>query len=79
VVPIVSVQNEYSIGNRADEETVDECERQGIAYLPWAPLRGSDPETALVWLLHRSRVICPIPGTSSIEHLEENVRAAAKA
>jgi pyridoxine 4-dehydrogenase len=79
VVPIVSVQNEYSIGNRADDPMVDECERQGIAYFPYAPLRGADAETALVWLLHRSPVICPIPGTSSIEHLEENVRAAAKA
>jgi aryl-alcohol dehydrogenase-like predicted oxidoreductase len=79
VVPIVSVQNEYSIGNRADDPMVDECERQGIAYLPYAPLHGADPETALLWLLHRSPVICPIPGTSSIEHLEENVRAAANA
>ncbi len=33
-------------------------------------------QLALAWLLHRSPVICPIPGTSSIPHLEENVRAA---
>jgi pyridoxine 4-dehydrogenase len=79
VVDIVSVQNEYSIANASDDRMVDECERQGIAYLPWSPLVGADPETALVWLLRRSPVICPIPGTSSIEHLEENVRAAAKA
>jgi len=79
VVPIASVQNAYSIGHREDEPTLEECERQGIAYLPYFPLRGADPETALVWLLRRSPVVCPIPGTSSIEHLEENVRAAAKA
>ena len=31
---------------------------------------------ALAWLLARSPVILPIPGTSSVEHLEENVAAA---
>ena len=33
-------------------------------------------QLALAWLLHRSPVILPIPGTSSIPHLEENVAAA---
>ena len=33
-------------------------------------------QLSLAWLLHHSPVILPIPGTSSIEHLEENVRAA---
>lgn len=33
-------------------------------------------QIALAWLLHRSPVIVPIPGTSSVEHLEENVAAA---
>ena len=32
---------------------------------------------ALAWLLHRSPVILPIPGTSSVEHLEDNIRAAS--
>jgi pyridoxine 4-dehydrogenase len=32
---------------------------------------------ALAWLLRRSPVILPIPGTSSRTHLEENVAAAA--
>ena len=31
---------------------------------------------ALAWLLARSEVMLPIPGTSSIEHLEENLAAA---
>jgi aryl-alcohol dehydrogenase-like predicted oxidoreductase len=31
----------------------------------------------LAWLLHKSPVMLPIPGTSSIEHLEENVAAAS--
>jgi aryl-alcohol dehydrogenase-like predicted oxidoreductase len=30
----------------------------------------------LAWLLHRSPVMLPIPGTSSVEHLEENLKAA---
>lgn len=34
-------------------------------------------QVALAWLLKRSKVILPIPGTSSIEHLEENVASAA--
>jgi pyridoxine 4-dehydrogenase len=34
-------------------------------------------QLALAWLLHRSRVMLPIPGTSSVAHLEENVAAAA--
>jgi pyridoxine 4-dehydrogenase len=33
-------------------------------------------QVALAWLLQRSPVMLPIPGTSSVEHLEENVAAA---
>lgn len=33
-------------------------------------------QIALAWLLHRSPTILPIPGTSSVEHLEENVESA---
>jgi len=33
-------------------------------------------QVALAWLLHRSPVLLPIPGTGSVEHLEENVAAA---
>jgi aryl-alcohol dehydrogenase-like predicted oxidoreductase len=33
-------------------------------------------QISLAWLLHRSPVILPIPGTSSVQHLEENVAAA---
>jgi aryl-alcohol dehydrogenase-like predicted oxidoreductase len=39
---------------------------------------GATPaQLALAWLLHRSPVILPIPGTSSVAHLEENIAAAA--
>jgi pyridoxine 4-dehydrogenase len=34
-------------------------------------------QVALAWLLKRSRVMLPIPGTSSVKHLEENVEAAS--
>lgn len=43
-----------------------------------ARVKGAEPnQIALAWLLHRSPVIIPIPGTSSIPHLESNVAAAA--
>jgi pyridoxine 4-dehydrogenase len=42
-----------------------------------ATARKATPmQVALAWLLQRSRVMLPIPGTSSIPHLEENVSAA---
>jgi aryl-alcohol dehydrogenase-like predicted oxidoreductase len=34
-------------------------------------------QIALAWLLRRSPTMLPIPGTSSVEHLEENVAAAS--
>ena len=37
---------------------------------------ASVAQLSLAWLLHRSPVILPIPGTSSVEHLEQNVAAA---
>ena len=37
---------------------------------------ASPTQVALAWLLHRSPIMLPIPGTSSIEHLEQNVAAA---
>jgi aryl-alcohol dehydrogenase-like predicted oxidoreductase len=37
---------------------------------------ASPLQVALAWLLKRSRVIVPIPGTTSVEHVEENIAAA---
>ena len=37
---------------------------------------ATSEQVALSWLLHRSPVVLPIPGTSSVEHLEQNVAAA---
>jgi aryl-alcohol dehydrogenase-like predicted oxidoreductase len=39
-------------------------------------LHATPLQVALAWLLKRSKVIVPIPGTSSVKHLEENVAAA---
>jgi len=42
-----------------------------------AATHGASPsQLALAWLLRRSPVMLPIPGTSSIEHLEDNLRGA---
>jgi pyridoxine 4-dehydrogenase len=38
---------------------------------------ASVSQLALAWLLHRSPVIVPIPGTSSVKHLEQNTAAAS--
>ncbi len=95
IARIVSVQNEYNIGNRADEDVLIACEQAGIAFIPWFPLGAgaalksskvkriaarlhiTSSQVALAWLLAHSPVMLPIPGTSSIEHLEENAAAAA--
>src|SRR6201982_2331999 len=43
-----------------------------------AKAHGATPkQAALAWLLRRSPIMLPIPGTSSVEHLEENVAAAS--
>jgi len=80
VTRIVSVQNQYNRGLLTSDDVLDTCTDEGIAFMPWAPLgegltRGSAYE--IRWLLDRSPVIVPIPGTSSVVHLEENMSAVA--
>jgi aryl-alcohol dehydrogenase-like predicted oxidoreductase len=77
VCPIVCVQNEYNRDDRRDEDVLEACERDGIGFMPWYPLAGSgrSPVELLRWLLERSPVLLPIPGTSSLAHLEDNMRA----
>jgi pyridoxine 4-dehydrogenase len=54
-----------------------ELTREGGPLDEVARAHGATPaQVALAWLLQRSPVMLPIPGTSSIEHLEENVAAA---
>jgi pyridoxine 4-dehydrogenase len=40
VATIVSVQNRYNVTDRTSEPVLSECERDGIAFLPWFPLSG---------------------------------------
>jgi pyridoxine 4-dehydrogenase len=93
-IPIVTVQNRYSLTDREHERVLDYCEREGIGFIPWYPLGAGDlvagarleraaarlgvtkAQLALNWLLWRSPVMLPIPGTSSVSHLQENVAAA---
>jgi len=100
IVPIVSVQNRYSLADRRHEQTLAWCERRNLAFLPWYPMaagkllkpdhplsqtlaqlasrhKATIAQLSLAWLLHRSPVLLPIPGTSQVAHLEENIAAAS--
>ena len=95
IVPIVSVQNRYSLADHGSEDVLHYCEKEKMAFIPWFPLaagklsgedapirhvaerlKATPSQVALAWLLAQSPVILPIPGTSRVEHLEENVAAA---
>jgi aryl-alcohol dehydrogenase-like predicted oxidoreductase len=77
VAEIASVQNQFNRGLLTSEDVLDECEANGIAFMPWSPLGEGLRDSAheLRWLLGRSPVLVPIPGTSSVGHLEQNMRA----
>jgi pyridoxine 4-dehydrogenase len=79
VTTIAAVQNEYNRGLLTSEDVLEACTAEGIAFVPWSPLGESlrGPAHELRWLLDRSPVVLPIPGTSSVAHLEENMRAVA--
>jgi len=95
VIEIVSVQNQYNLGDRQHEDVLQYCEKHQMAFIPWFPVAAGSlarpggkldkvakqhgstvSQLSLAWLLHRSPVTLPIPGTSSVAHLEENLTAA---
>jgi aryl-alcohol dehydrogenase-like predicted oxidoreductase len=80
LVTVVSVQNRYNLADRGAEDVLQYCEREGLAFIPWFPLGAgrdaSQAKSAIAWLLARSPIMLPIPGTSSVQHLEVNVAAA---
>jgi pyridoxine 4-dehydrogenase len=92
VTPIVSLQNRYNVTDRGSESLIDLCEQERLSFLPWNPIldldgvpavrevadrHGATPrQVVLAWLLARSPAMLPIPGTSSVAHLESNVAAA---
>jgi len=41
-VPIVSVQNRYNLADRASEDVLKVCERDGLGFLPWYPVGAGD-------------------------------------
>jgi aryl-alcohol dehydrogenase-like predicted oxidoreductase len=96
VIEIVSVQNQYNLGDRQHEDVVQYCDQHNIGFIPWFPVaagklaRAGGPldeaakrhgntvaQLSIAWLLHHSPVMLPIPGTSSVKHLEENVASAS--
>lgn len=92
VVPIAAVQNEYNIAERKYDDVVDYCTREGIVFVPYYPLHGepsravreiatrhkaTPSQVMLAWLLARSPMMLPIPGTTSADHLGENLGALA--
>src|SRR5260370_17003046 len=40
VLPIVSVQNRYNLGDRKSEKAIDYCEKENLGFLPWFPVGG---------------------------------------
>jgi aryl-alcohol dehydrogenase-like predicted oxidoreductase len=46
IVPIVSVQNRYNFSDRASEDVLAVCEKEGIAFLPWYPLAAGGHTSA---------------------------------
>jgi aryl-alcohol dehydrogenase-like predicted oxidoreductase len=95
IVDVVSVQNRFNLTDRATEDELEQCEQDGLGFIPWFPLavgrlarpggpldeiahahNAAPSQIALAWLLQRSPVMLPIPGTSSVTHLEENVAGA---
>ena len=105
IAPIASVQNRYNLSDRRSEEVLRLCTREGLAFIPWAPLASGSTtklesgstevresgnpleqvaaahgatvmQVAIAWLLARSPAMLPIPGTSSVAHLEEDLASA---
>jgi len=77
---IASVQNQFNRGLLTSEDVLEACEADGIAFFPWEPLGerlGRPAGEEIRWLLDRSPVILPIPGTSKVAHLEANMQAVA--
>jgi pyridoxine 4-dehydrogenase len=91
VCEIATVQNQYNVGDREDEEVLEYCEDNDIGFIPWAPLGSgeldgldevadnhdaTEYQVGLAWLLQHSPVMLPIPGTCDVGHVEENIAAA---
>jgi pyridoxine 4-dehydrogenase len=90
LAPIAAVQNRYNLSERRWDDVVDYCTAEGIVFVPFFPLHGdggraldeiaerhgaTPTQIAVAWLLRRSPLMLPIPGTLSLDHLKENLAA----
>jgi aryl-alcohol dehydrogenase-like predicted oxidoreductase len=96
---VACVQNAYHLADRRSQPVLDECARQGIAFVPFSPLGSgaageqspvqapavarvaarldaTPAQVALAWILDAAPNTLLIPGTSSREHLRENLAAS---
>ena len=91
-VHVSTVSNAYGPGNVADKPVLDRCAELGIPFLPYFGVIGahasegiqqvaqeldaSPQQVSIAWQLATSPVVVPIPGTSKVAHLRENLAAA---
>ena len=99
IAPVVAVQNRYGVDfGRVNDEMLDTCGAQGIAFVPFFALAGTGREIGgvvhndavnafarahaasaaqvrIAWTLSRGPHVLAIPGTGSLAHLAENLRA----
>jgi pyridoxine 4-dehydrogenase len=90
VLPVAAVQNPFNLSERKYEDVVDYCAGEGIVFVSYFPLRGdggrplaeiaerhgaTPAQIGLAWLLRRSPIMLPIPGTLSLDHLKQNLAA----
>ncbi len=54
IVPIVSVQNRYSFADREWDYLLDYCRENGIAFIPWAPIRAVPGTQAILERISRA-------------------------
>jgi aryl-alcohol dehydrogenase-like predicted oxidoreductase len=76
-VTFIDTADAYSLGD--NEKLLAEALYPYQPGVVIATKGGQGAQVALAWLLHRSPVMVPIPGTSSAGHLDENVAAAGLA
>ncbi len=91
VQPVTALQSEYSLWwRRPKEEVLPTLEELGIGFVPFSPLgKGfltgkinenttfDSSDLALAWLLAQKPWIVPIPGTTKLNRLEENIGAVS--
>jgi aryl-alcohol dehydrogenase-like predicted oxidoreductase len=70
------VPAEDQLGLLADLEAEGKVRHVGLSEVSVEELDAAPAQLALAWLLRRSPVMLPIPGTSKVAHLEENCAAA---